>query len=664
LDNRPVSSRKKKQSISLSRPAVAAHAAVPAAGPLARFLEGRWLALWVILLLGAFAAQAVTSMAQKSVTCDESAHLPAGYSYLARGDYRLNPEHPPLAKMIAAAPLLFMKINGAYDGEFWKEGMPWQYGWDFLYNDGNDAATVMFWGRFAMVVLSLGLGLLIFFWARSLYGNAAGLFALFLFAFSPNLIAHGSLTNTDIAMAFFFALALFCFDRALRRLTAWSAALAGLALGLALLAKFSAPLLLPVMFVAAVVRVFDRRPLEARTPALALTTWRRKAVALAALFCVMLAIAWALVWAGYRFRYSPYADGTEQPLWFSTPVPPPRTAMEKFVYGNRLLPKAYLDGFRFVRASMTRNSFLDGERNWIRGKPEYSARWPHYFIMTTLYKTPVPSLIFFTVAAVGAYWLSRRTWRREVIIIAAIVIYFAVSSLSGMYIGHRHILPVIPLAFIFMSKLANHLRMPQRRDTIVIRSCFALLVLWYVYSALSIYPNYLAYFNEIAGGPGNGPHHLTDSNIDWGQDLILLKKYMDEHHMDSVHLIYFGNGNPRYYGVRCKFFVPPAFWTKHALSQVPMSDLSGTTGIKAGDYVAISVTLLEETWPSPLPDVLERFRADTPIAKVGYSIYIYKSPREWSPADIQEINRRFFQVPGKPAANPAGESPETPPPSP
>lgn len=643
LEETDVASSKKEKSRQAARPAAAA-------GPLARFLRGRWLALWVVLLLGIFALQAITSMAQKSSTWDESAHLPAGWTYLATGDYRMNPEHPPLAKMIAALPLMFMKINGALDTQEWRDGKEWDYGWDFLYTGRNDAATLLFWGRFSMVILSLCLGLLIFFWARKLYGNAAGLFALFLFAFSPNLIAHGSLANTDLPIAFFMALSLFCFDRAAWRLTPLSAGLAGVTLGLALLTKFSAPLLLPIMLVVAVFRLFDRRPMEVRFrgPSVA-DTWRKKAVAFLVLFCVAIALAYAVVWAGYRFRYCPYADGVERPLWFSNPMNPPQSPIYRFLHYNHVLPHAYLEGFRYVGETTVRYAYLDGRHNW--DDPYHAASWPHYFIMTTLYKTPVAALIFFIVAVGGAFWWSRKTWPREVALIAGIIIYFAAASLSGMYIGHRHILPVIPLAIILTGKIVNHLRPRQRIDAIVIRSAFAILALWCVFSAASIYPNYLAYFNEIAGGPGNGPKHLSDSNIDWGQDLPLLKKYIDDNRIDYAHLIYFGNADPRYYGVRCRFFTAPAFWPDNATRQTPSSDLSEAAGVRIGDYFAVSATLLDETFPMPdrrVATLVRKFRDEEPVAKIGYSIYIYKSPISAPAVPIEEIDKARFQPPPNP----------------
>lgn len=622
-------SKKKKRIKNAARktPVKAARAGAEFFGLVQRLTRGRWLALWVILLLAAFALQATTSMVQKSGTWDETAHLPAGYTCLKTGDYRLNAEHPPLGKMIAGLPLLFLDLDGAFETDAWREGHEWEYGWEFLFSGRNDASLAFFWGRLLMVLLSLCLGLLIFFWARKLYGNGAALLALFLFAFSPNLIAHGRLTNTDMPIAFFLLLSLFCFDRAARRLTPLSALLAGVTLGLALLAKFSGLLMLPVLAVTALVRLFDGAPIEVKfLKTITAKAWRKKLVALLILFAIMLPLAYGTVWAGYSFRFSAFSDGSDESLWFAHKVPEP-AGIAKFLHDRRLLPQAYLEGFHYVRSTMTRASFLDGEHNWIPGRPPRYKSWPHYFIMTSLYKTPVPVLIFFVLSAVLAYTWSRKRWKQEVPLAAAFVIYFGVAMYGNMNIGHRHILPVIPLAFIFISKVVNYLGGRQISETILRLLLFVLLLVWYVFGTVSVYPHYLAYFNEIAGGSANGPNHLTDSNIDWGQDLILLKRHMDENNIEEVHLYYFGSADPRYYGVKCKFIMPPN------LPGVRKSDWSISRGISRNDYIAVSVTNLQETYGPlrPAPWMMERLRRETPVEKIGYSIYLFRSPFELPP---------------------------------
>ena len=620
---------------------------------LSRFLRNPWPALWVALLLGAFAVQAVTSMVWKSPTIDETMHLPAGYTYLAKHDYRVNPEHPPLVKMISALPLLFQKIDGNFDSERWRDGNGGAYGWEFLYRK-NDADSLFFAARLMMVGLSLCLGLLIFFWARKMYGNGAGLFALFLFAFSPNLLAHGRLANTDVGVSLFMLLSLFCFDGATRKLTPLSAALAGVTLGLALLAKFSGGLMLPILGVVLLARVFDGKPVEAglrRTSSLA--GWRRKLPALAALFCVMLVFAYGTVWAGYGFRFKAVTepDGKFGQRFSDAQKMFPPDALYRFAYENRLLPEAYLVGFHYLRTHMDRVAYLDGKRTEVKmvelkdehgdprkhedGSPMKAPiikGWRRYFIMTFLYKTPVPVIIFFALSVILAPWMSRRTWSHEAPLIAFFVTYYVVAIFSVMNIGHRHILPVLPVLFIFIAKIPSCLRQRKRRAAIMISVMFAGLLAWYAYGTLRIRPHYLAYFNEIAGGPEHAFEHLSDSNIDWGQDLKLLKRHMNEHGIDKVHLCYFGSADPTYYGIK---FNP--FPDRTAAGPPEGSCLFD----RKGEYIAISGSILHETYvlhfldPSIGPEVERRMRNITrrlrglePEAVIGYSIYLYRIPGE------------------------------------
>src|SRR3989344_4683436 len=144
------------------------------------------------------------SVKDDSLTMDELAHLPAGYSYLTQKDMRLNPEHPPLIKDLAAIPLLFIKdINFPSDINSWKEDIngQWDFGREFLYNSGNPADKIIFAGRIPMILLMVFLGFFIFKWAKELFGNKASLLALFFFSFSPAFLAHGRLVTTDVGAA-------------------------------------------------------------------------------------------------------------------------------------------------------------------------------------------------------------------------------------------------------------------------------------------------------------------------------------------------------------------------------------------------------------------------------------------------------------------------------
>src|SRR5262245_14671976 len=170
-----------------------------------RVLAG--LAAGTLLLV--FWLQMVLALSRLSATTDEVVHLPAGYTYWATRDFRLNPEHPPLAKLIAAVPLLALKPHLDLSWPEWKSNQEAIFGYGFLYT--NDADRLLFWGRVPMLLLATLGGLVVFFWARDMFGRTAGLFALAMFAFSPNLLAHGMLVTTDVPVAVFITLALYLY---------------------------------------------------------------------------------------------------------------------------------------------------------------------------------------------------------------------------------------------------------------------------------------------------------------------------------------------------------------------------------------------------------------------------------------------------------------------
>ena len=160
----------------------------------------------------------VFSMAGDSLTMDELAHLPAGYSYLTQKDMRLNPEHPPLIKDLAAIPLLFIKdIKFPADSKAWTTDLngQWDFGRELLFRNGNPADKMIFAGRIPMILLSIFLGFFIFKWTKELFGNKASLLALFLFSFSPTLLAHGRLVTTDVGAALGVVLATYYFLKSL-----------------------------------------------------------------------------------------------------------------------------------------------------------------------------------------------------------------------------------------------------------------------------------------------------------------------------------------------------------------------------------------------------------------------------------------------------------------
>ena len=147
----------------------------------------RYTAIAIALII-AFWIQLFLALPKLSATSDEIVHLPAGYTYWTTRDFRLNPEHPPLAKLVAAVPLLFLKPHADMNSHDWIAGDEYLFGYHFIYS--NDADRLLFWGRLPMTLLAALGAVVVFLWARDMFGPAAGLFALALCAFSPNLLAH------------------------------------------------------------------------------------------------------------------------------------------------------------------------------------------------------------------------------------------------------------------------------------------------------------------------------------------------------------------------------------------------------------------------------------------------------------------------------------------
>ncbi|MEK9170407.1 MAG: glycosyltransferase family 39 protein, partial [Patescibacteria group bacterium] len=189
-----------------------------------------------------------------SAIFDETAHIVAGYTYLKHFDYRFNPEHPPLVKMIAAIPLLFQKLNFPTDKDYWNGlNEQWTAGSQFLYKSGNDADKIIFSSRIGPIFLALLLILFIYLWARKLVGRWWALFPAFLFAFSPLVLAHGHYVTTDIGASFGIFICIYAFINFLYNQSAKNLFLAGLAFGLAQAIKFSSVLLIPYLFLIGII---------------------------------------------------------------------------------------------------------------------------------------------------------------------------------------------------------------------------------------------------------------------------------------------------------------------------------------------------------------------------------------------------------------------------
>lgn len=469
------------------------------------------------LLLSVTLLAPLLIMRHKSVTFDEVTHLPSGYSYWKRRSIQYNQQHPPLVKEICALPLVLMGVQGPAE---YPEN-EWTYGQSFLFRPSADASRLVFWGRVPAVLLSVGLAGLVMLWSQKLWGKAAGLLSLCLYAFDPTLTAHSQLITTDVGVGFFSTLYLFSLRTYLARPSRKRLAVTGLLLGLALGSKFSAVVLIPVsaalMLIAARSRKSDwpasdwengkagtasARSAEIRIP---LTPTRLCSRLLPSIF--ILTLASTIVWVLY---FCP-----RDPLFYWRGIQSV----------NQDHPSA---AYYYLMGSL---------------KPE---GWKLYLLVAWLVKTPLPSLLLLAVAT-GLFWSGQRKGSLdEAFLILPALSFFAFYSALGDNIGVRYLIPCFPFFFIFTGRLASRLQAARQ----VYKLALASLLIWHISEYVAITPDHLSYFNQIAGGAEQGIDWLDNSNVDWGQGLFQLRDFLETSRIEDFAFFYFGTGEPEYYGVR------------------------------------------------------------------------------------------------------------------
>jgi hypothetical protein len=320
---------------------------------------------------------------------------------------------------------------------------------------------------------------------------------------------------------------------------------------------------------------------------------------------------YVLLWACYGFRFPASADPGHAFDWDRVQPKAHWVAAPLLVARDRhLFPEALLYGFlRFFKAQETRPAFLLGEVS--------DEGWWYYFPVTFALKTPIPLLILVVAAAVLA--IRGRASPGDPYLWLPPVLYMLLVMTRSLNIGHRHLLPIYPYLFVLAARAAA-LGLANAR--LAVRTLCAALLIWYGVGTLCMHPHYLAYFNEIAGGPRNGYRWLVDSNLDWGQDLKGLKAWMDDHHVAEIKLSYFGTADPDYYGIRCQR-LPGRLRPPRLASR-----------IQAGDWVAISATNLQAVYlQGDARRLMERFREEPAADQVGYSILLYQARQDYAVLD-------------------------------
>lgn len=495
----------------------------------------RWVWAAVFCLLAVQTAQMVYVVHRESLTFDEGNHMFAGYMMWHTGDYGLNPEHPPLVKLLAELPMLGSELwvpplkDRDFKGEAYVDGRDW-----LARNDGGSQHMV-FQMRLAAGVLALGLSLVVFFAARECFGATAGLIALVLVTFDPNVLAHSALVTTDIGVSLFFLASIYAFYRYVKKPTVGRLAIAGVTAGLLLATKHSGILLAP-MLVLLIGWEIAFAPKETRG---------RVLLRLGGAFAAIVVVGVLVLWAFYGFRYAARPEGLKlNPSLadYAKPLSSVSHAGVMTIAHLHLLPESYLMGLVDVKR------MAEFYPTFALGKNYAHGQW-WYFPVVILIKTTIGMLALAAVAFFAIATGRLRKGRELTYLLVPALFYLAVAIAAGMDIGSRHILPVDTFMFVLAAGGIAALAATSRRWALI----GGVLVAAHIVSALAVFPNYIAYANEAWGGPGNLHNLLSDANVDWAQQLIQVKAWQDRHPGEECWFAYFAHPeiDPEVYGIHC-----------------------------------------------------------------------------------------------------------------
>jgi tetratricopeptide (TPR) repeat protein len=573
----------------------------------------------VVALLAILWLQLIFSVRRESISWDETDHTWAGYMSWKAHDFGINPEHPPLVKGVAAIPILGMDLQNPVDRhrtfkvETVTDGVEWN-----ARNIDKDILTRM---RLAASVFALMLGLVIFCAAREIFGTAAGFIALTLVAFDPNILAHGAFVTTDTAVSALILATVYAFYRYLKYPSAARLVQVCICAGFALGAKHTGLLALFMIGILAVIElIWPMRDSDAtarsRQAAADAGTQAPKPLTFGRMFpslAIITAAAVLILWSFYGFRYSMRPAGVPMEPTFATEVShvshPALREVLTLVAKSRLLPESYLYGIADISGvNDFYTSFLMG------------TIYPHgthtYFLWVLIIKSTIPFLILLVCGLAFAFRQKLGVTRREILFLTVPpVFYLMIAMASQMNIGVRHILPMYAFLYVLAAGAAIHIW----RKGNAWAAIMCVLLAWQAIGSIRLYPDYMAYANEAWGNSNKTGLYLSDSNVDWGQQLIDVKKYLDAHNIKDCYFVYFANGavDPHSYDIPCKFLptVESLWWLNIPLNTPPV--LHGTVLVSQADVAGF------EFGPAPL-NPWEQFKSLKPKDVIAHSVNVYE----------------------------------------
>ncbi len=539
---------------------------------------------WLVLLCFLFASFAMFWHAVvKSPTFDEPGHIQAGFYHWRHHDMERGLEHPPLMRLIAAFPLNFLHLTDPQDEHamFLQRPLSMRreqlYGTLLVYNSPEASAEkIMILTRSMMIIITLFLFLLVWHWSRELYGENGGLFSLFLAVTFPALLGHGSLVNTDVggaAAALFFVYVL---SQYLETPSWPNLIYCGFNLGVAQASKLSNIILIPAAFFMMLVY-----------PGASGISIKKRVLH----FLVMLAAGTLFLDACYRFQsvIPPHGINPQDLQAYGW------GPLKQFIYRWAPLPDFYLMSFGFLSYHLK-----SGFSTYLFGEILPKGVW-YYFPSIFLLRTPAAAL----AAIVGSAYSFRKLKlsRREFPLVFMAAGYAAVTLFSSLNLGIRHLLFIYPFLFILCGRLAavEFCGLPKL--------ALAGLLLFQVFEIAWVSPDYIAFYNFLCGGPSQGIQYSSD--LDYGQDLKPLGKFMKNYPGTELVLSYMGTAVPQAYGLEPQELLPQG-------GMVRSNKINSLRPSR--EFLAVSVSQIQGQMSG---GSFAWLKSKTPMKIIGRTIFVY-----------------------------------------
>jgi 4-amino-4-deoxy-L-arabinose transferase-like glycosyltransferase len=495
--------------------------------------RSRLVPLTALVMMAVLAGELWFSIRHLSQTFDESAHMYSGMGYWKHGNYGVNPEHPPLVKLLAALPLLSLHPAVPDPPLMFFRGASGAGGVRFLYS--NDAERMLFRSRVAASLITLLLAWVIFAMASEMFGAGAGLLALLIFVFEPNFLANGALVATDVAAACGMLAAIWMFYRYAKQRTLLRLLICGVVTGLALAAKHSTLILFVLLLLLAGTELIRRQG----APASLMRETGRWIGSLAAIAVIAVAVLWSFY--GFHYRARP-AIIPPLAVYVKSLHHPWREHLTLALSHSHLLPEAYVYGLSDIEVISSQ-----GRPTYLLGHLYPTGHW-FYFPTTFLVKSTLGFLALLGLSLfAGNLWAREK--RRELLFLAVPALtYFGCSVLSHLDLGLRHILPV----YVFLIVLAGAGAWGWMQRSRAWKWAVIALLTFHAVSSLHAYPFYLSYSNEAWGGPRNTYKYLSDANVGWTSGLKALHGYIEKNHITNCWFAFSGVTPLSYYQIPCR----------------------------------------------------------------------------------------------------------------